>query len=86
MINGNQLSQMSRLKLDDIERSSLVDLRNVSVNPELSVAKRMESYLEQVKNPYCFLCEDIPVRIEYKAGAEPLEEKILSYFINLKNR
>jgi hypothetical protein len=86
MIDSNQLFRMSRLGFDAIERNSLVDLRNVSVDPSLPIARRMESYIEQIKNPYCFLCEGIPVRIEYKAGGEPLEEKILSYFVNLKNR
>lgn len=86
MITGNQLAEMSRQDITKVGVENLVDICNVRIDSSLPAALRMESYLEQIKNPYCFLCENTPVKIGFASGARPLEEKLLDYFIGLKNR
>jgi hypothetical protein len=64
----------------------LVDIGCVKINDALPIKQRITSFLEQIKNPYCYRCGGTPVKIEYMPGAQPLDEKILNYFIGLKNR
>lgn len=45
------------------DMSGLVDIRDVKVDRSLPVEDRIRSYVEQVKDPYCFRCGD--VRCEY---------------------
>jgi hypothetical protein len=50
----------------------------------LPAAKKMQSYLEQIVNPYCFLCGDTPVRIRFVAEDRTLKQSLCDYFLSLK--
>lgn len=56
-----------------------VDISNVSINKTLSIDKRKESFIKQVQNPYCYLCDGILVHIEYCENGEPLENILVNY-------
>ena len=43
-----------------------------------------QSYLEQIVNPYCFLCGDTPVRIRFVAEDRTLKQSLCDYFLSLK--
>ena len=38
----------------------------------------------KIKNPYCFLCGNTPVRVCYADGAPDLGEILTKFFIHLK--
>ena len=41
--------------------SELVDIRDVVIDRTLPVEERIKSYVEQIKNPYCFKVGDVKV-------------------------
>jgi len=86
MPSVKQLDEMSRMEIDKIDRNTLVDINGVSIDADLPISERMQSYIEQIKNPYCFLCGDTPVRVCFSSGGQDLNIKIKSYFTGLKNR
>ena len=45
------------------DMSGLVDIRDVKVDRSLPVEDRIRSYVEQVKDPYCFRVGDVKVRV-----------------------
>ena len=49
----------------DRDVSELVDIRNVNIDPNLPVEERIRSYIEQVKDPYCFRVGDVKVRVSF---------------------
>ena len=55
---------------------SLVDIRDVSVNKELSRAERIAEFVQQIKNPYHFKCGRFTVRASFAPGGATLEECI----------
>lgn len=85
-MSSSQIPTISKSIFANPEHSELVNLNDFSIDTSLPAVQRLESYFEQIVNPYCFLCGDTVVRIEYTDGAESLEEKILNYFIEQKNR
>ncbi len=54
-----------------------VDIDNASAEPTLPLAQYTEDWL---------IYQNIPVKIEFTENAEPLKEKLLKYFIDLRNR
>lgn len=64
--------------------STLVDIRNIHIDSSLPAAKKMQSYFEQIVNPYCFLCGDTPVRIRFVAEDRTLKQSLCDYFLSLK--
>ena len=55
----------------------LVDITTVKLNPSDSVEKRLDSYIQQIKNPYLFKVSDIAVKIEF-AGEKSFEALLAS--------
>ncbi len=84
MLTAKQLEEMSRLEMDQIDRNQLVDIQGIQIDPAMPLEARMESYLEQVKNPYCFLCANTVVRVRFAPDGDTLQNKLEHFFISLK--
>lgn len=53
---------------------SLIDIRNVKLDRNLGQAERVRSYLQQIKNPYCFKVGDVVVNVAYTEGGATLND------------
>ena len=84
MIDNILLEDMSHIKIKDVAPDRLQDILTVEVSGE-TASQRLESYLDQVGNPYCFRVGNTPVRISFKSCEETLDNKIKSYFMGLKS-
>ena len=84
MIDKVQLQQMKNVDITQANRSTLVDIHNIHIDSSLPAAKKMQSYLEQIVNPYCFLCGDTPIRIRFVAEDRTLKQSLRNYFLSLK--
>ena len=58
------------------EVGTLVDIRDVSVNKELSRDERIAAFVQQIKHPYQFKCGRFTVRVSFSAEGATLEECI----------
>ena len=54
--------------------TDLVDIRDVKVDCSLPTEERVRSYVEQIKNPYCFRVGDVKVRVSYADKAQSLDD------------
>lgn len=52
----------------------LVDIREVSVDPNLPKEERIAEFLRQIKNPYCFRCGKFTVRARFAKNGVSLED------------
>ena len=57
---------------------NLVDIRDVDINTELPVSKKLRSYIDQVIDPYHFKCGEVEITLEFD-GDEILENKIIKH-------
>lgn len=79
-----ELDQMSQIEIDKADRVKLVDIQTIKVNPLQSAVQRMENYLEQIKNPYLFLCGDTVVRVRFEQNDKDLTHRLKNYYISIK--
>ncbi|MDO5408958.1 MAG: hypothetical protein Q4F21_00710 [Lachnospiraceae bacterium] len=66
--------------LSKSERDKLVDISTVEIDRSLPPEERLANYLEQIRNPYCYLCNGIVVHIAYADTEQTIEDK-LEHFI-----
>lgn len=52
----------------------LVDIRDVKLDSSLGQAERIQSFLQQIKNPYCFRVRDVVVNVAYTEGGPTLND------------
>ena len=84
MIDKAQLQQMKSVDITQVDRSTLVDIHNVNIDISLSVAEKIQSYFEQIVNPYCFICGDTPIKIRFVSENKTLKQSLYNYFLSLK--
>ena len=75
---------MKRIDIRTINRESLVDIRNVSVDSNLPFIEKAEMFLAQIKNPYCFKCGDVIVKINYANTETTIDDCMEGFYRSLR--
>ena len=56
------------------DTSALVDIKDVSVDKNLTKEERIAEFIRQIKNPYCFKCGKFTVRAQFSESGVSLED------------
>lgn len=70
-----QLKEMAQINIHTVEKESLVSAEGVQIHTELSDRERLEDYIRQIKNPYCYISHGVAVKISF-TGKCTLEESL----------
>jgi len=81
MISVEKLIEMKNADIHSIDKNDLVDISKVKVKTNLSKEKRILDYIKQIKNPYCFLCDGVKVKVSFIETEATLESN-LENFLN----
>jgi hypothetical protein len=84
VLDRKQLEMLKSVDITTVDRKTLIDLSGIQIDTSQTTAEKMQSYFEQVQNPYCFLCGDTPVRIRFVSEHKTLTESVGNYFKSLK--
>ena len=68
MLTGAELAQRRTSQISTCDENSVMDLRDVIIDTTQPVIDRMESFINQVKNPYLFKVGDVIIKVEYGDG------------------
>ncbi len=60
-----RLKRMSQIGIECVDRAELVDIDSVKINSRLPVKERLEDYIRQINNPYCYLSHGVVVKISF---------------------
>ena len=63
--------------------SELVDNRDVVIDKRLTPEERVRSYIEQIKDPYCFKVGDVVVRVSYAGKDKSLTDSFTSMIASM---
>ena len=53
-----------------VKSDELVDINDVVINPALDKDKRVQSFVQQIKNPLCYRCGNYVVKISFSDNEE----------------
>lgn len=67
------LEEMKNVDIRTVDKNTLVDICSIKINNTLSPEKRKMVFIEKIKNPYCFLCGDVAVKISFSDNGDSLE-------------
>ena len=62
-----------------VDRNTLVDINDVNINKKLPREQRLEDYVRQIGNPYCYKCGEAIVKISFSETTATLEDRIENY-------
>ena len=73
------VDEMKAVDIRTVRRDNLVDIHNVKIDRSLSKAERLKSFMEQIKNPYCFKCGNVVVKVSFADTEATLEQHVEHY-------
>ena len=80
---GNELAQMKEVDIHTVDRESLVDIREIQIDEKLPREQRFEEFLRQIKNPYCYRCGKIVVKVSFSDTDATLEDRLEHYLATI---
>lgn len=80
---GFELARMREVDVHTVDRDSLVDIREVQIDGNLPREQRFEDFLRQIRNPYCYRCGKIVVKISFSDTDVTLEDRLEHYLATL---
>ena len=85
MLDLAKLQRLSQLDFADIDKTQLVDIRDIHLDPNAPVEERLAYFIEQAGNPYLFKVGKTAVRVAFSQTAKTLDNTIKNHFLNAKS-
>ena len=77
------LEAMRNVDIRTVDPSSLVDIRDVNIDANLPVAEKATSYIEQIRNPYCFRHGDMIVKVNHSQTPVTINDCMEGFYRSL---
>ena len=85
MLSREELDRLRGLDIKDIDGNDLQELNEVKLYPDLPAQERLELFLCQIGNPYCFKVNGTPVQVSFSDGPKTLDEAVSNYLAHRKD-
>ena len=73
------VDEMKSVDIRTVDREELVDIRDVRIDRTLPKEERVRSFVQQIKNPYCFRCGDVIIKTSFANTETTLEDCVEHY-------
>lgn len=83
MTQNIDLAQMKNVDIRTIDRGSLVDITEVQIDEKIPQKQRFDDFLRQIKNPYCYRCGNVVVKVSFSDTEATLEDRLEQYLKSL---
>ncbi|NBK79525.1 hypothetical protein D5272_13255 [bacterium D16-76] len=74
-----ELESMKNVDIRTVNPATLRDIRDVKINTALPKADRIQDYIRQIGNPYCYCHGKYVVKISFADTDVTLEDRLLAY-------
>lgn len=74
-----ELESMKNVDIRTVNPATLRDIRDVKINTALPKAQRIQDYIRQIGNPYCYRHGKYVVKISFADTNVTLEERLQAY-------
>ena len=73
------VDEMKNVDVRTVSRDDLVDIRDVHIDRSLPKEERVRSFVQQIRNPYCFKCGNAFSKTRFTDTDVTLEERMEHY-------
>lgn len=80
-MNTESLRALAEVDIRTVSKESLVDIKDVKIDGNLSREERIADYIRQVRNPYCVQCNGIIVKMNFSQSGGTLEDMLTSILL-----
>lgn len=80
-----KLEEMKNVDVTMVAEQDLVDIRDVEIKSSLKQDRRIEDYVRQIKNPYCYKYGDYIVKIGFEDTTVTITERLRELILKAAN-
>ncbi len=81
--SSEKVEEWKKVDVREIDMDTLVDIRDVNIDMDWPKEKRIEEFIRQIKNPYCFKVGKVAVKVEFSEGDATFEDRVKEYLESL---
>ena len=82
--SGNDISSMKDVDIRSVDKSNLVDLDSIQIDSTKPVQERIQSFLQQIQNPYCFRIGEVAVKVNYRSDGPSFQQNFEDVLRNMQ--
>lgn len=80
-LQQSDLTQMRQVDIRTVDRTTLKDIREVTIDAALSQEEKLTSFLAQIGNPYCYKYGDLVVKLSFAEHTSATIEDRLEHYL-----
>ena len=81
-----ELEELKKVDVRTVDVSALEDIEKIEIDSSLSARERWMDFAEKIKNPFCFICNGMVVKISYSEAKESLENKMVQLCMSMEGQ
>lgn len=81
--SSEKVEEWKKVDIREVDIDTLVDIRDINIDMDWPREKRIEEFIRQIKNPYCFKVGKIAVKVEFSDGDATFEDRVKEYLESL---
>lgn len=83
-MNETEIEKMKSIDVRTVDINTLEDIDTIKVNKTLPIQERWKDFADKIKNPFCFICNGMVVKISYSETKESLEKKLIELCLSME--
>lgn len=85
MITSALIDHFMSVDMETVYTEKLADISTLEFDNSLPIEKRPAYVLEKLKNPFCFRCGEVGIKLEFDDNAPPIQEVLTNFMIRKKS-
>lgn len=77
------VEEMKNVDIRTVDPDSLVDVKNLNIPEELTGKERLEAFVQQVRNPFCYRVGNVVVKNVYSQDGVTINDRFEQIIKNL---
>ena len=73
------IDEMRNIDGRTVRADQLTDRRDIVIDQKLPQRERLQQYIRQVKNPYCYMDGGVVVKVSFANTKETIEDRLEAY-------
>ncbi len=73
------IDEMRNIDVRTVRADQLTDRRDIVNDQKLPQRERLQQYIRQVKNPYCYMDGGVVVKVSFANTKETIEDRLEAY-------
>ena len=82
-MDNRQNHLLCQINIHTVDIQNLVDINDVKIDTTLEKADRIQNFIRDIKNPYCFRCKNTVVKVSFCSEGNSFQELLQDYFSTL---